>query len=57
MQNMDSLKGDPDQLNSNLGMDEQAELLPYDHKFEFPWDRIVSGMFIIYCQSDILCIA
>ncbi|XP_037297097.1 vascular endothelial growth factor receptor 1 isoform X3 [Manduca sexta] len=30
-------------LNPDLGIDEQAELLPYDEKFEFPSDKLVLG--------------
>lgn len=30
-------------LNPDLGIDEQAELLPYDEKFEFPADKLILG--------------
>ncbi|XP_026326483.1 vascular endothelial growth factor receptor 1 isoform X4 [Hyposmocoma kahamanoa] len=30
-------------INPDLGIDEQAELLPYDDKFEFPSDKLVLG--------------
>ncbi|CAH0628823.1 unnamed protein product [Chrysodeixis includens] len=30
-------------LNPDLGIDEQAELLPYDEKFEFPRDKLIFG--------------
>jgi hypothetical protein len=30
-------------LNPDLGIDEQAELLPYDEKFEFSPDRLILG--------------
>ncbi|XP_068627778.1 vascular endothelial growth factor receptor 1 isoform X2 [Battus philenor] len=30
-------------LNPDLGIDEQAELLPYDEKFEFPPEKLVLG--------------
>ncbi|CAB3236151.1 unnamed protein product [Arctia plantaginis] len=30
-------------LNPDLGIDEQAELLPYDDKFEFPSERLILG--------------
>ncbi|XP_064103217.1 vascular endothelial growth factor receptor kdr-like [Macrobrachium nipponense] len=34
-------QGDPDNLNPELGLDEQAELLPYDTKYEVTRDSIV----------------
>lgn len=34
-------QGDPDNLNPELGLDEQAELLPYDTKYEVSRDSIV----------------
>ncbi|CAH0669111.1 unnamed protein product [Spodoptera exigua] len=30
-------------LNPDLGIDEQADLLPYDEKFEFPADKLILG--------------
>lgn len=30
-------------LNPDLGIDEQAELLPYDEKFEFPAEKLILG--------------
>ncbi|XP_048480770.1 vascular endothelial growth factor receptor 1 isoform X3 [Plutella xylostella] len=30
-------------INPELGIDEQAELLPYDNKFEFPAEKLVLG--------------
>ncbi|KAL4714431.1 hypothetical protein ACJJTC_017726 [Scirpophaga incertulas] len=30
-------------LNPDLGIDEQAELLPYDEKFEFPPEKLILG--------------
>lgn len=30
-------------INPNLGIDEQAELLPYDKKWEFPIERLKLG--------------
>lgn len=32
-------------INPDLGIDEQAELLPYDDRFEFPSDKLVLGEF------------
>lgn len=36
-------KGNPESLNPDLPVDEQAELLPYDRKWEFPRDRLKLG--------------
>ncbi|XP_045491970.1 vascular endothelial growth factor receptor 1 isoform X3 [Colias croceus] len=36
-------EGVPKSLNPDLGIDEQAELLPYDDRFEFPPDKLVLG--------------
>lgn len=33
-------------LNPDLGIDEQAELLPYDEKFEFPREKLNLGLFL-----------
>lgn len=30
-------------LNPDLGIDEQAELLPYDERFEFPAEKLTLG--------------
>ncbi|XP_066150407.1 vascular endothelial growth factor receptor 1-like [Euwallacea fornicatus] len=35
--------GNPDNLNPELGIDDQAELLPYNKKFEFPIERLKLG--------------
>lgn len=35
--------GEVDSINPNLGIDEQAELLPYDKKWEFPIERLKLG--------------
>lgn len=35
--------GNPDSLNPDLNLDEQADLLPYDNKFEFPRDKLKLG--------------
>lgn len=35
--------GNPENLNPELGIDDQAELLPYDKKFEFPIERLKLG--------------
>lgn len=34
-------------LNPDLGIDEQAELLPYDEKFEFPAEKLILGNIIL----------
>ncbi|XP_063636170.1 vascular endothelial growth factor receptor 1 isoform X2 [Cydia splendana] len=36
-------EGAPKSLNPQLGIDEQAELLPYDDKFEFPVEKLILG--------------
>ncbi|XP_063530528.1 vascular endothelial growth factor receptor 1 isoform X4 [Cydia strobilella] len=36
-------EGAPKSLNPELGIDEQAELLPYDDKFEFPVEKLILG--------------
>lgn len=36
-------EGNIDGLNPNLTMDEQADLLPYDQKYEFPRDNLQIG--------------
>lgn len=36
-------KGVTKSINPDLGIDEQAELLPYDEKFEFPSERLALG--------------
>lgn len=44
-------------INPDLGIDEQAELLPYDEKFEFPAEKLILGIthslththFIVVC--------
>lgn len=33
-------------LNPELGIDEQAELLPYNQRFEFPSEKLILGKFI-----------
>uniref|UniRef100_A0AAR5P7W8 receptor protein-tyrosine kinase n=2 Tax=Dendroctonus ponderosae TaxID=77166 RepID=A0AAR5P7W8_DENPD len=35
--------GSPENLNPDLGIDDQAELLPYDKKFEFPVEHLNIG--------------
>ncbi|KAB7504498.1 Fibroblast growth factor receptor 3 [Armadillidium nasatum] len=34
------IEGNPESLNPDLDLGEQADLLPYDNKFEFPRDRV-----------------
>ncbi|XP_050672599.1 vascular endothelial growth factor receptor 1 isoform X2 [Leptidea sinapis] len=36
-------EGVPRSINPDLGIDEQAELLPYDDRYEFPADKLVLG--------------
>ena len=36
-------EGNPDSINPDLTLDEQADLLPYDKKYEFPRDRLKLG--------------
>lgn len=33
-------EGNPGKINPNLPLDEQADLLPYDTRFEFPRDKL-----------------
>lgn len=35
--------GNPDSINPELAVDEQADLLPYDKKYEFPRDKLKLG--------------
>lgn len=35
--------GLPDQLNPDLDLNEQADLLPYDKRFEFPREKLKLG--------------
>ncbi|XP_017858056.1 PREDICTED: platelet-derived growth factor receptor alpha isoform X8 [Drosophila arizonae] len=37
------VEGDVEQINPALSLDEQAELLPYDHAFEFPREKLKLG--------------
>ena len=32
--------GRPDEINPELGVDDQADLLPYNRKFEFPFEKL-----------------
>ncbi|XP_037051566.1 vascular endothelial growth factor receptor 1 isoform X6 [Bradysia coprophila] len=36
-------EGNPDRINPELALDEQAELLPYDKKYEFPREKLKLG--------------
>lgn len=40
-------KGNPESINPDLPVDEQAELLPYDRKWEFPRERLKLGTVIM----------
>lgn len=36
-------EGNPESINPDLALDEQADLLPYDKKYEFPREKIKLG--------------
>lgn len=36
-------EGNPDSINPELALDEQADLLPYDKKYEFPREKLKLG--------------
>lgn len=36
-------RGNPDSINPELAVDEQADLLPYDKKYEFPREKLKLG--------------
>lgn len=36
-------EGNPNSINPNLSLEEQADLLPYDRKYEFPRDQLKLG--------------
>lgn len=36
-------EGNPDSINPDLALDEQADLLPYDRKYEFPREKLKLG--------------
>lgn len=36
-------EGSPDSINPELALDEQADLLPYDRKYEFPREKLKLG--------------
>lgn len=36
-------EGNPESINPELALDEQADLLPYDKKYEFPRDKLKLG--------------
>lgn len=38
-------EGLPKSINPELGIDEQAELLPYDERFEFPPEKLQLGKY------------
>lgn len=37
------VEGSPDSINPELALDEQADLLPYDKKYEFPREKLKLG--------------
>jgi FMS-like tyrosine kinase 1 len=41
-------KGALDSINPELSVDEQAELLPYDKKWEFPRDKLKLGEYLYF---------
>ncbi|XP_076382319.1 vascular endothelial growth factor receptor 1 [Megalopta genalis] len=55
-------KGNVENLNPDLTVDDQADLLPYDNKWEFPKEklklgkRLGSGAFGVVVKADALCI-
>lgn len=36
-------EGNPASINPNLSLEEQADLLPYDKKYEFPRENLILG--------------
>lgn len=40
--------GDPTAINPDLGVDDQAELLPYNREYEFPRDKLSLGKQVHY---------
>lgn len=42
-------KGQVQSINPNIGIDEQADLLPYDKKWEFPIERLKLGKYYHKC--------
>ncbi|KAF7266631.1 hypothetical protein GWI33_020129 [Rhynchophorus ferrugineus] len=51
-------KGNPEHINPEIGIDDQAELLPYDKKWEFPIEKLKlgkqlgSGAFGVVMKAD-----
>lgn len=39
-------KGAVENINPELGIDDQAELLPYDRKWEFPIEQLKLGKYL-----------
>lgn len=42
------IEGSPENLNPEIGLDQQADLLPYDTKYEVPRDSIIFGKIFLY---------
>jgi hypothetical protein len=38
------LRGNPNEMNDDLSLDDQIEILPYDRRWEFPRNRLKLGM-------------
>lgn len=43
LQREDFMKGAPDAINPDLSVTDQAYLLPFDSRWEFPQDRLKLG--------------
>jgi hypothetical protein len=37
------LRGNPNEMNDDLSLDDQIEILPYDRRWEFPRNRLKLG--------------
>jgi hypothetical protein len=37
------LRGNPNEMNEDLSLDDQIEILPYDRRWEFPRNRLKLG--------------
>lgn len=44
-------KGAIENFNPELGIDDQAELLPYDKKWEYPRENLKLGYLIYYIST------
>lgn len=48
-------EGAIENLNMDLGVEDQAELLPYDRKFEFPREKLKLGRLLKTQTSCTVC--